>query len=33
MRYDDAFEYENGRARVVLDGRPFEIDIDGLEIL
>ena len=33
LRYDDAFEYENGRARVVLDGRPLEIDIDGLEIL
>ena len=33
MRYDDAFAYENGRAQVVLDGRPFEIDIDGLEIL
>lgn len=33
LRYDDAFGYENGRARVVLDGRPLEIDIDGLEIL
>lgn len=33
LRYDDAFEYENGRAQVVLDGRPFEIDINGLEIL
>ncbi len=33
LRYDDAFEYENGRARVVLDGRPLVIDLDGLEIL
>lgn len=33
LRYDDAFEYKNGRARVVLDGRPLEIDINGLEIL
>lgn len=33
MRYDDAFEYKNGRARVVLDGRPLEIDLDGLEII
>lgn len=33
LQYDDAFEYKNGRARVVLNGRPLEIDIDGLEIL
>lgn len=33
LQYDDVFEYKNGRARVVLNGRPLEIDIDGLEIL
>lgn len=33
LQYDDAFEYKNGRARVVLNERPLEIDIDGLEIL
>lgn len=33
LRYDDAFEYRNDRARVVLDGRSFEIDVNGLEIL
>lgn len=33
LRYDDAFEYRNDRARVVLDGRSFEIDENGLEIL
>lgn len=33
LRYDDAFEYKNGRARVVLNGRPIEIDTDGLEII
>ncbi|MBQ8745256.1 MAG: WG repeat-containing protein [Rikenellaceae bacterium] len=33
LQYDDAFEYKNGRARVVLNGRPLEIGIDGLEIL
>lgn len=32
LRYDDAFEYKNGRARVVLNGRPFDININGLEI-
>ncbi len=32
LRYDDAFEYKNGRARVVLNGRPFEIDINGLKV-
>ena len=33
LRYDDAFGYENGHARVILNGRPFDIDLDGLEIL
>lgn len=33
LQYDDVFEYKNGRARVVLNGRPLEIDINGLEIL
>lgn len=33
LLYDDAFGYKNGRARVVLNGRPLEIDLDGLEIL
>lgn len=33
LQYDDAYEYKNGRARVILNERPLEIDIDGLEIL
>lgn len=33
LRYDDAFGYENGRARVILNGRPLDINLDGLEIL